>query len=134
MEGDEATDRAGDVNAEFHVSVALTAKRRRKRLFDSSIEARNREERVVSFRIPTIKKSEASEEFIRGALQRSLFLSHLASSQLEAIVKAMKLRKVAGSTVMYDEGDVGDRFYIIQTGVFTFYKGANKETSEARGG
>eukprot|EP00511_Aplanochytrium_stocchinoi_P010338 CAMPEP_0204865970 /NCGR_PEP_ID=MMETSP1348-20121228/15349_1 /ASSEMBLY_ACC=CAM_ASM_000700 /TAXON_ID=215587 /ORGANISM="Aplanochytrium stocchinoi, Strain GSBS06" /LENGTH=775 /DNA_ID=CAMNT_0052017635 /DNA_START=77 /DNA_END=2404 /DNA_ORIENTATION=+ len=131
-EKEKVKTRPADVKAEIHISTAFKAKRR-KRVFDSKVEAIGKGKRHASYKIPRINKSTEAQGFIRSSLQQNLLLSHLSPAQLDLVVNAMKLRKVAASTVLFESGDVGDRFYIVESGVYTFYTGEG-DVYEVKGG
>ena len=68
-------------------------------------------------------KSDEARERIRVAIQASILFQGLEDEQEEAILDAMFEKQAAEGEVVIKEGDEGDNFYVIESGVFEATKG-----------
>jgi len=70
-----------------------------------------------------VPKSDEARERIRVAIQASILFQGLEDEQEEAILDAMFEKQAAEGEVVIKEGDEGDNFYVIESGVFEATKG-----------
>jgi cAMP-dependent protein kinase regulator len=74
---------------------------------------------------PPVGKKSLSEEVadrVRLALKNVFLCAHLDSEQLQSIVESMEEVHVSAGTDVVVEGDEGDYFYLIDSGVFHVFK------------
>ena len=65
-----------------------------------------------------VPKSDATEALIRGAISGTHLFAALFEAQLAHVVAVMfEMRVDVGQTVMM-QGDMGDNFYVIESGTF----------------
>ncbi|DAZ95054.1 TPA: hypothetical protein N0F65_002788 [Lagenidium giganteum] len=111
-EGDSADDR------DHYVDMGEIASRL------GPMSARHRRS-VVSSYVPVDKswtppvhaKSEQDEQAIRRSVRRNLLFSNVSEETLEILVKAMKYVAVKKGETIIRQGDTGDLFYIVDSGV-----------------
>ena len=70
-----------------------------------------------------VPKSDEARERIRVAIQASILFQGLEEEQEEAILDAMFEKQVGEGDTVIKEGDEGDNFYVIESGVFEATKG-----------
>ena len=70
---------------------------------------------------------------LRSALQKVDFFYSLNIMDLDALIKALKKRKVKKSEIIIKQGEVGDKFYLIGRGDFGVYI-KNKKVAELSDG
>jgi cAMP-dependent protein kinase regulator len=88
---------------------------------------------LLTYQPPTFAKSKPEQDFIRQALSQNFVFSGVATETLSALVLAFeKFEAVAGS-VLIQQGDQGDYFYILYKGTCTFQVNGNA-VGEARPG
>lgn len=65
---------------------------------------------------------EIDEEKIKRALNKTGFLSGLEEVQLRTLLSRMKKVEIEADTDIIREGDLGDNFYVIESGVYEAWK------------
>jgi CRP-like cAMP-binding protein len=72
---------------------------------------------------------------IRAALQGSagFLFSSLSASETDALVMSMAERVLATGETIIKQGDVGDHFYIVESGTFDIYVNENRVASRGPG-
>jgi len=109
-EGDRAKDAK---KAEHHTSMALKAKRRGD-IFVEHIEPKDR------YSLAMIKKSEESEALIMKALSNNVLFNSLGDMELQLMVGTMKAQTCAPEEILINQGEMGDNFYVVESGSFDY--------------
>jgi len=71
-----------------------------------------------------IVKSTQQKNFLREAINNNEFLMHLSHEQVEGMIDYMKVVKDSSNSVIIKEGDVGDRLYILESGLLDVSQGS----------
>lgn len=58
---------------------------------------------------------------LRSALQKVDFFYSLSFSELDMLIKALRKRKVKRGETIINQGEIGDKFYLIAYGAFEIY-------------
>lgn len=113
---EEAEEHEGEelLSPENIMNIAFHAKRR-PTIYD---EASSNRQSTAAFVMPFIKKTPEVRAFLYEAIENNILFSHLTIEQVEMVVNALKLRKIAANHKLYSINDLGDRFYIIERGDF----------------
>ncbi|KAI4758920.1 camp-dependent protein kinase A regulatory subunit [Aureobasidium sp. EXF-3400] len=71
---------------------------------------------------PTHPKTEEQLGRLRAAVSRNFLFSHLDDDQTEQVLGALQERKIPSKDIkVIAQGDVGDYFYVVETGNFDIY-------------
>ena len=71
-------------------------------------------------------KSEQEREYLHKVVAQIFIFRSLEQKQLERVLDAMFSRDVVNGDVIIEQGDDGDNFYIIETGVYDIHVNKNK--------
>jgi CRP-like cAMP-binding protein len=72
------------------------------------------------FTIPVFTHAEYEDETIRSALHRNAFFADVSNSQLLQLISAFEPCKFEAGDIIINQGDEGDFFYIMQSGLVEF--------------
>jgi len=86
------------------------------------------------FVIPVYPKSEASIQFIDNSLADNFIFASLSDSERRNLIDAMVMEKVSASTIIIQQGEVGDYFYVVEGGDVSFYVDNRHVGTCSRGG
>ncbi|KAG9692106.1 camp-dependent protein kinase regulatory subunit, partial [Aureobasidium melanogenum] len=71
---------------------------------------------------PTYPKTQEQLGRLRAAVSRNFLFSHLDDEQTEQVLGALQERKIPSKDIkVIAQGDVGDYFYVVETGSFDIY-------------
>lgn len=71
-------------------------------------------------------KSDFEREFLIKALSSTFIFTSLDDEQKERVIKAMFGREVKSGEIIIEQGDDGDNFYVIESGMYDVYVNKNK--------
>lgn len=74
----------------------------------------------TDFVMPVYAKSEASVKFIDNSLSDNFIFASLSSAERRHLIDAMAMEHVPASTIIIQQGEVGDFFYVVEEGQVTF--------------
>jgi CRP-like cAMP-binding protein len=77
----------------------------------------------ISDTVPVLEKSHASVIFLTQALtnnESNVLFSSLSAYELQQLIGAMAPQEVAADTVIIEQGDLGDYFYVVEMGKVNF--------------
>lgn len=74
----------------------------------------------ADFVIPVYPKSEASIQFIDNSLADNFIFASLSDSERRNLIDAMVMETVPASTIIIQQGMVGDYFYVVEDGQVSF--------------
>jgi len=77
--------------------------------------------------LPEYQKTKSEQAMLSKALKKIFLFKHLDNTMLESVVKQMKKQTATKGDVIIREGDAGNSFYIVESGV---YEARVKEGSE----
>lgn len=86
------------------------------------------------YEMPVYPKSEANVQFIDNSLADNFIFASLSDSERRSLIDAMILEFVPASTVIIQQGEVGDYFYVVEEGHVSFSVDGKYVGSCARGG
>lgn len=122
-EGDKAEDTK---DAETRTQLALKAKRRGD-VFVEHIEQKER------YSLAVVEKSDESRAIIEEALADNILFADLGDAELTLMVSTMKSKNVAKAETLIKQGENGDNFYIVESGLFNFIVDGKKVGSCTKG-
>lgn len=82
-----------------------------------SVCAENIKDNDNAFELKVIEKTESEKERILQILKSNVFFNHLDEDQMKTIQHAMFLVEKTNGDVIINQGDDGDNFYIIDSGI-----------------
>lgn len=74
----------------------------------------------ADFKPPKYKKSDSAKKFLDGALGDNFIFSDLSKKERKMLIDAMQEQKAAEGDIIIQQGDVGDFFYICESGNLVF--------------
>lgn len=74
----------------------------------------------AAFQPPVYPKTAAQEEFLLTVLQDNFLFMDLSSPEMTQLVNAMQKQTVSAETVIIQQGDVGDYYFIVENGTVDF--------------
>lgn len=86
------------------------------------------------FVIPVYPKSEASIQFINNSLKDNFIFASLSDSEKLNLIDAMVMETVPASTIIIQQGEVGDYFYVIEDGHVSYSVDGKYVGASSRGG
>jgi serine/threonine protein kinase len=86
-----------------------------------------------SFVTPSYPKPEVSIKFIDSALADNFIFASLSASERRLLIDAMILETVPAGTIIIQQGDIGDYFYVVDQGQVGFAVDGNHVGSCTRG-
>ncbi len=101
------------VGREEMIDIHTRAKRG-KNVFAPSVDIN------ADFVIPVYPKSEASIQFIDNSLADNFIFASLSDSERRNLIDAMVMESVPASTIIIQQGEVGDYFYVVEDGQVSF--------------
>jgi protein kinase A len=104
-------------------AVKRSRRKSLRRLKSPGIIVRRQQQRQPlppGFTIPVFTHSEYEEETIRSALHRNAFFADVPNSQLLQLISAFEPCKFEAGDIIVNQGDEGDCFYIMQSGLVEF--------------
>jgi len=111
------TDKAVDsLNAEKKLSAALKAKRRGD-IFTESFSP----QLVDDLAEPRCPKDPYQEQLLKDALKENILFRDLSQEELSQVLNAMTLKNVSANEVVIKQGESGDHFYIVESGLFSVF-------------
>ncbi|TMW55472.1 hypothetical protein Poli38472_010354 [Pythium oligandrum] len=110
-ESDESGDEAIDSREMAAHMLALSARGHRRSVVSSFVTVDK------SWTPPTYAKNEQDAASIRRSVCRNLLFANIAEETLQTLVNAMKYVAVNKGDVIIQQGDTGDLFYILESGV-----------------
>ncbi|RLN60743.1 hypothetical protein BBJ29_007141 [Phytophthora kernoviae] len=120
-----------DDAVERKMSVLLREKRkaalRRGDIFGESVQF------DMPLELKTVKKSAESTGIIRQALLNNFLFYTIGHNDIDSIVDFMAEKSVCAGDVIINEGDQGDYFYVVETGLLTISVRNNVINSVQRG-
>ncbi|KAG7401788.1 hypothetical protein PHYBOEH_010251 [Phytophthora boehmeriae] len=120
-----------DDAVERKMSVLLREKRkaasRRADIFGESVQF------DMPLDLKTVKKSAESTGIIRQALLNNFLFYTIGHNDIDSIVDFMTEKSVCAGDVIINEGDQGDYFYVVETGLLTISVRGNVINSVQRG-
>jgi cAMP-dependent protein kinase regulator len=66
-------------------------------------------------------KSDKERDFLHNAVEKIFMFRSLEQKQLERVLDAMFSRDVVNGDIVIEQGDEGDNFYIIESGIYDIY-------------
>lgn len=81
-----------------------------------------------------IPKSQAQAERIKVSISNNFLFRNLDEEQYLDVVNAMSEKRVVKGTTVIEQGDVGDFFYVVESGTLDCFIGQNKVTNYEAGG
>mmetsp|Transcript_17207 Transcript_17207/g.25698 ORF Transcript_17207/g.25698 Transcript_17207/m.25698 type:complete len:787 (+) Transcript_17207:62-2422(+) len=88
----------------------------------------------AEFVIPAYDKSEESIKFIDNSLADNFIFASLSDSERRQLIDAMKMETVMATTIIIQQGEVGDYFYVVEDGEVSFSVDGKYVGSCSRGG
>jgi len=85
------------------------------------------------FVIPNFPKSDTSVKFIDDSLADNFIFASLTKEERRLLINAMKADTVPAGTVIIQQGEVGDYFYVVEDGNISFAVDGNHVGACARG-
>ena len=82
---------------------------------------------------PSFPKSDASIQFIDNSLADNFIFSSLSSTERRLLIDAMKMEVVPSGTIIIQQGEVGDFFYVVEEGQVSFSVDGNHVGACSRG-
>lgn len=86
------------------------------------------------FVIPVYPKTEASIQFIDNSLADNFIFASLSDSERRNLIDAMVMEAVPASTIIIQQGEVGDYFYVVEEGQVSFSVDGKYVGACSRGG
>mmetsp|Transcript_17458 Transcript_17458/g.24651 ORF Transcript_17458/g.24651 Transcript_17458/m.24651 type:complete len:338 (-) Transcript_17458:1611-2624(-) len=74
------------------------------------------------FVAPKFEKNETEEKFIRKAVDDGFMFSSLSPDEITCLVDAFEAMSIPSGAMIIKQGEVGDYFYLIESGSVDFYK------------
>lgn len=86
----------------------------------------------VAYTMPVYSKSDESIHFIDNSLADNFIFASLAESERRQLIDAMMMENVQAATIIIQQGEVGDFFYVVESGQVSFsvdgkYVGASSQ-------
>jgi CRP-like cAMP-binding protein len=78
-------------------------------------------------------KDAATRRMVLDAIKVNMLFRNLAPEQQESIVDKMWLRDVPPATKIITQGELGDTFYVVQSGEFDIFKDGKQVAHRAVG-
>mmetsp|Transcript_47583 Transcript_47583/g.143949 ORF Transcript_47583/g.143949 Transcript_47583/m.143949 type:complete len:805 (-) Transcript_47583:618-3032(-) len=72
------------------------------------------------YEAPTFPKSEEAVQFIDNSLSDNFIFASLSEKERTLLIDAMQLDSVSDGTVIIQQGDIGDYFYLVEEGTVSF--------------
>jgi len=85
------------------------------------------------FAIPSYPKSGAAVQFIDESLADNFIFASLSREERRLLIDAMKADSVPAGTVIINQGEVGDYFYVVEDGNISFAVDGNHVGACTRG-
>jgi len=85
------------------------------------------------FVIPNFPKSDTAVKFIDDSLADNFIFASLTKEERRLLIDAMKAEEVPAGTVIIQQGEVGDYFYVVEAGNISFAVDGNHVGACARG-
>lgn len=85
------------------------------------------------FVVPNFPKSEAAVQFIDDSLADNFIFASLTKEERRLLIDAMKADSVPAGTIIIQQGEVGDYFYVVEEGNISFAVDGNHVGACARG-
>lgn len=89
--------------------------------------------KIMKSPIPFVNKSEEVRALIRDSLKKNVLFNNVTDAQMESIVMAMKAQKIAKDTKLIEIDDIGNTFYVIQSGTFALLNRKGKKQKTMKG-
>lgn len=86
------------------------------------------------FTPPDYPKTSEDKKFLETALGENFIFGDLSSKQRKLLIKAMQKQEVTKGETIIKQGDVGDFFYILETGTVNFVADGKEVGSCGKGG
>jgi hypothetical protein len=86
-----------------------------------------------NFVTPSYPKPEVSVKFIDDALADNFIFSSLSKSERRQLIDAMQPQAVPAGTIIIQQGDIGDYFYVVEDGHISFAVDGNHVGDCTRG-
>ena len=74
----------------------------------------------ADFIAPSYPKSEESVKFIDNSLADNFIFASLSTNERRLLIDAMMKENVAAATIIIQQGDIGDYFYVVESGHVSF--------------
>lgn len=87
-----------------------------------SIALRKEDEALSQHQRPVISKTDDQFKRIVSAIGNNLLFRHLDAEQYQAVLLAMREKRVQAGSIVIEEGDQGDYFYIVENGTLDVFK------------
>uniref|UniRef100_A0A7S1V2J1 cGMP-dependent protein kinase n=1 Tax=Grammatophora oceanica TaxID=210454 RepID=A0A7S1V2J1_9STRA len=87
----------------------------------------------AEFVTPHYPKSDAAIQFIDSSLADNFIFASLSPRERRSLIDAMKLESVSAGTIVIQQGEVGDYFYVVEEGHVSFSVDGNHVGACSRG-
>ncbi|KAF7721831.1 hypothetical protein EC973_004094 [Apophysomyces ossiformis] len=129
-EDDEAAEARDTVSDDMPSLLSVPSHRGRR----TSVSAESIQPSHTEYVKKVIPKSEQQCERIRAAIENNFLFKNLDEEQYQDVVHAMEEKRVPNNTRVIEQGDVGDYFYIVESGTLDCFVGDQKVTEYCSGG
>jgi len=121
-QADKSQNREKMINMHSHVR-----KQRNANVFANQLDM------SADFTIPSFPKSEESISFIDTSLADNFIFASLTGEERRLLIDAMMKENVSSGTVIIQQGDIGDYFYVVESGHVSFSVDGNHVGACTRG-
>lgn len=129
MDLDESVSRVSPApSKERHSSLNIQSRVERRNVFAQAVDFNE------DYEMPRYPKSEADIQFIDNSLADNFIFASLSDSERRSLIDAMIMEVVPASTIIIQQGHVGDFFYVVGEGQVSFSVDGKYVGSCARGG
>mmetsp|Transcript_11715 Transcript_11715/g.17200 ORF Transcript_11715/g.17200 Transcript_11715/m.17200 type:complete len:813 (-) Transcript_11715:117-2555(-) len=109
----KSAEKSADTKTAFEAG-ARRAQKHMRNIFVKPLEPLG-EDFIVLF----TPKSEEEKTFLEEALADTFLFSYMSKSERDRLINSMKKKSVEAGTKIIEQGDVGDYFYVIESGTVT---------------
>eukprot|EP00010_Vexillifera_abyssalis_P006151 CAMPEP_0201552750 /NCGR_PEP_ID=MMETSP0173_2-20130828/17318_1 /ASSEMBLY_ACC=CAM_ASM_000268 /TAXON_ID=218659 /ORGANISM="Vexillifera sp., Strain DIVA3 564/2" /LENGTH=311 /DNA_ID=CAMNT_0047963287 /DNA_START=33 /DNA_END=968 /DNA_ORIENTATION=+ len=109
---------SGDEQDEQKMIAAVRKRGRRRAISAASPQSGN-----TKFTPKVVKKSDADVQRLKEAIEHSILFKHLSDDDRKLMIDAISEQKYKKGDVVIQQGDEGDNFYIVDSGVCDCYVG-----------
>jgi cAMP-dependent protein kinase regulator len=88
----------------------------------------------ANYEPPEFPKTAEQRDFLRTVLKVNFIFNALAEAEMEQLISAMQREDVAKGTLVIQQGDVGDYYYIVEAGEIEYILDGDKSVGSAKEG